>query len=44
MMNSSRTHRLALDNWDVQVMKRAVRRLPGVRKVVNDVDVELTGD
>jgi len=35
---------LALDNWDVQVMIRAARRMPGVRKVVNKLDVVMTGD
>jgi osmotically-inducible protein OsmY len=37
-------HGLALDNWDVQVMKRIAKRMPGVRRVVDDVEVVLTGD
>jgi osmotically-inducible protein OsmY len=37
-------HGLALDNWDVQQMKRIAKKMPGVRKVINDLDVVMTGD
>jgi osmotically-inducible protein OsmY len=37
-------HGLALDNWDVAQMKRLVRKMAGVRRVVNDLDVLITGD
>jgi osmotically-inducible protein OsmY len=32
---------IAVDYWDVIAMKRLVRRMPGVKKVVNDLDVSL---
>ena len=35
---------LALDHWDVMQMKRLARKMPGVRKVVDELDVVMTGD
>jgi osmotically-inducible protein OsmY len=35
---------IALDYWDVQMMKRLARRIPGVRRVVDDLDVRLGGE
>jgi len=32
---------IAVDYWDVIAMKRLVRRMPGVKKVVDDLDVSL---
>ena len=37
-------HGLALDNWDVMQMKRLIRKMPGVRQVVDNLDVVMTGD
>jgi osmotically-inducible protein OsmY len=37
-------HGLALDNWDVIQMKRLIRKMPGVRQVVDNLDVLMTGD
>jgi hypothetical protein len=34
----------ALDYWDVSAMKRLVRKMPGVKKVVDDLDVRLGGE
>lgn len=35
---------IALDYWDVIAMKRLVRKMPGVRKVVDDLDVRAGGE
>jgi osmotically-inducible protein OsmY len=35
---------IALDYWDVIAMKRLVRKMPGVKKVVDDLDVRVGGD
>jgi len=35
---------IALDYWDVSAMKRLVRKMPGVKKVVDDLDVRLGGE
>jgi len=35
---------IALDYWDVIAMKRLVRKMPGVRKVVDDLDVRSGGE
>jgi osmotically-inducible protein OsmY len=35
---------VALDYWDVGAMKRLVRKMPGVKKVVDDLDVRLGGE
>jgi osmotically-inducible protein OsmY len=35
---------VAVDYWDVIAMKRLVRRMPGVKKVVDDIDVSIGGD
>jgi osmotically-inducible protein OsmY len=35
---------IALDYWDVIAMKRLVRKMPGVRKVVDDLDVRTGGE
>jgi osmotically-inducible protein OsmY len=32
---------IAVDYWDVIAMKRLVRRMPGVRKVVDNIDISL---
>lgn len=37
-------HGIALDYWDVARMKRLARRVPGVKRVVDDLDVRLGGD
>jgi len=34
-------HGIATDYWDVIVMKRLVRRMPGVKRVVDDIDISL---
>jgi osmotically-inducible protein OsmY len=35
---------IALDYWDVTAMKRLVRKMPGVKKVVDDIDVRVGGE
>ena len=35
---------IALDYWDVSAMKRLVRKMAGVKKVVDDLDVRLGGE
>jgi osmotically-inducible protein OsmY len=35
---------IALDYWDVSAMKRLVRKMPGVKKVVDDLDVRIGGE
>lgn len=35
---------IALDYWDVQMIKRISRRVAGVRRVVDDIDVRIGGD
>jgi osmotically-inducible protein OsmY len=35
---------IALDYWDVIAMKRLVRKMPGVKKVVDDLDVRSGGE
>jgi osmotically-inducible protein OsmY len=35
---------MALDYWDVIAMKRLVRKMPGVKKVVDDLDVRIGGE
>jgi osmotically-inducible protein OsmY len=37
-------HGLVLDYWDVQALKRLCRKVAGVNKVVNDLDVRLGGE
>jgi osmotically-inducible protein OsmY len=37
-------HGLAMNYWDVQQMKRIAKKMPGVRKVVNDLDVLVISD
>jgi len=32
---------IAVDYWDVTAMKRLIRRMPGVRRVVDDLEVSL---
>jgi osmotically-inducible protein OsmY len=32
---------IAVDYWDVIAMKRLVRRMPGVKKVVDNIDISL---
>jgi osmotically-inducible protein OsmY len=32
---------IATDYWDVIAMKRLVRRMPGVKRVVDDIDISL---
>jgi osmotically-inducible protein OsmY len=34
-------HGIAVDYWDVIAMKRLVRRMPGVKRVVDDIEVSL---
>jgi osmotically-inducible protein OsmY len=34
-------HGIATDYWDVIAMKRLVRRMPGVKRVVDDIDISL---
>ena len=35
---------IALDYWDVSAMKRLVRKMPGVKKVVDEIDVRVGGE
>jgi hypothetical protein len=35
---------IALDYWDVIAMKRLVGKMPGVKRVVDDIDVRLGGE
>ena len=35
---------IALDYWDVIAMKRLVRKMPGVKKVLDDLDVRVGGE
>jgi osmotically-inducible protein OsmY len=35
---------IALDNWNVSAMKRLVRKMPGVKKVVDEIDVRVGGE
>jgi hypothetical protein len=37
-------HGIALDYWDVRAMKRISRRVAGVKRVVDDIDVRLGGE
>ena len=37
-------HGLAMNYWDVQQMKRIAKKMPGVRKVINDLDVLVISD
>jgi osmotically-inducible protein OsmY len=37
-------HGIALDYWDVFAMQRLVRKMAGVKRVVNDIDVRIGGD
>ena len=37
-------HGIALDYWDVRAMKRLSRRVAGVKRVVDDIDVRLGGE
>ena len=35
---------VALDAWDLSTMKRLVRRMKGVRRVVDEIDLQLGGE
>ena len=37
-------HGIALDYWDVRAMRRLSRRVAGVKRVVDDIDVRLGGE
>ncbi len=36
-------HGLVFDEWDLRIAERLARRLPGVRRVVNDTELKLGG-
>jgi len=37
-------HGIAFDYWDVLRMKRLAKRVPGVKRVVDDIDLRIGGD
>jgi osmotically-inducible protein OsmY len=37
-------HGIVFDEWDLRVVKRIARRIPGVRRVVDDLEIKLGGE
>jgi osmotically-inducible protein OsmY len=37
-------HGIVFDEWDLRAVKRIARRIPGVKRVVNDLEIKLGGD
>jgi hyperosmotically inducible protein len=35
---------IVFDEWDLRVAKRIARRIPGVKRVINDLEIELGGE
>jgi osmotically-inducible protein OsmY len=35
---------MVFDDWDLRQAIRAAKRIPGVRRVINDLEIELGGD
>jgi osmotically-inducible protein OsmY len=37
-------HGFIFDEWDLRVVKRIARKTPGVRRVIDDLEIELGGE
>jgi len=37
-------HGIVFDEWDLRVAKRIAKRIPGVKRVINDLEIELGGE
>jgi osmotically-inducible protein OsmY len=37
-------HGFVFDEWDLRVVKRIARRTPGVKRVIDDLEIELGGE
>ena len=37
-------HGIVFDEWDLRAVKRIARRIPGVRRVVDDLEIKLGGE
>jgi osmotically-inducible protein OsmY len=37
-------HGIVFDEWDLRVAKRIARKVPGVKRVINDLEIELGGE
>jgi hypothetical protein len=37
-------HGIVFDEWDLRVAKRIAKRIPGVRRVINDLEINLGGE
>jgi hypothetical protein len=35
---------MVFDDWDLRMARRAARRIPGVKRVINDMEIEQGGD
>jgi len=35
---------IVFDEWDLRVAKRIAKRIPGVKRVINDLEIELGGE
>jgi osmotically-inducible protein OsmY len=35
---------MVFDDWDMRLARRAAKRIPGVRRVINDMEIEQGGD
>jgi len=35
---------MVFDEWDMRIARRAAKRVPGVKRVVNDMEIEQGGD
>jgi hyperosmotically inducible protein len=35
---------MVFDEWDMRMARRAAKRIPGVKRVVNDMEIEQGGD
>ncbi|MGO9935037.1 MAG: BON domain-containing protein [Steroidobacteraceae bacterium] len=37
-------HGIVFDEWDLRVAKRIAKRIPGVKRVINDLEIKLGGE
>jgi osmotically-inducible protein OsmY len=35
---------LVFDDWDLRIARRAAKRIPGVKRVINDMEIKLGGE
>ncbi len=35
---------LVFDDWDMRIARRAAKRIPGVKRVINDMEIKLGGE